>query len=329
VSVRSVRTAFAGLALVVLGAACGSGAAESGVNVKQVATDLTYGIPKPVPPAAPANTNPIPDDPLPVLRGVGPVKPSLPPVGPPPEVCPKAPPTVFPPAATTEITGDKPKAGEYLWKIEGKQKVSGIGQFGLPPFSRRQISDVKTTEQGYSFVVAEREQTFGSRYTVKSTYEVRKTGTVSGQEPAGLYLTRVERIHPTDKNGNTTFDPSPAILLLPTPTTIGAKIDSVGVDPTSLEVLRNTGTVTKRVRVDACGRPVDAFYVEGIQQFAGFDGNTTRRKFDYGIASALGGLPVVEHIESPCVDAGGACAKDSVDFRMDAHIGQLTPSRPR
>ena len=55
------------------------------------------------------------------------------------------------------------------------------------------------------------------------------------------------------------------------------------------------------------------------------DGTTTRSKYDYGIATAMGGLPIVEHIESPCVDASGACAKEAVTFGLDTHIGQLEP----
>ncbi len=323
---RSMRAVFAALALALLGSACGNSAAESGVNVKQVATDLTYGIPKPPPPAAPANTEPVPENPLPVIKTFGPPKKNLPPLGPPPQLCPKADPTKAPPAATTEIQS-QPKPGEYLWKIDGTQKVQAIGKYKLTAFSKRQVSDVKSTAQGFSFTVAEREQTFGSRYTIKTTYEARKTGSISGSEPAGLYLTKIERIHPTDKNGNSTFAPSPAVLMLPTPVTLGSKIDSVGIDPTTLEVLRHTGTVTKRARVDACGEPMDTFYVEAVQQFAAADGNTTRRKFDYGIATVMGGLPIVEHVESPCVDASGSCEKESVEFLMDAHIGQLTPSK--
>lgn len=324
---RNARFMFAALALVMLAAGCGKGAALSGVNVKTVATDLTYGIPKPVAPASPANTNPIPSNPLPVIKqGGGTIPEQFPAQGPPPDPCPTAPPTVFPPEATTEIQG-RPLEGEYMWRVQGSQKIQTIGSVRLPPFTKRNVLDVKSSSAGFTFTVEEKELVFGSAYTVKTTYEVRTAGGVSGQDSPGVYLIKIERIHRTDENANSTFTPNPAILLLPTPAQIGTDIDSVGIDPSTLEVLRHTGKVMKRVRVDACGKPVDTFYVQATQQFASANGDTTRREFDYGIATANGGLPMVEHVESPCVDANGVCDKNAVTFKMDAHIGQLTPTR--
>jgi len=313
------------LALGLLAAACGGGTSESTVNVKTVATDLTYGIPEPVAPAAPANVNPVPVNPLPVERIPTPEQPAKAP-GPPESPCPAAPLTAFPPAATTDIT-NKPKAGDYKWKVDGKQEVPTVGEITLPQFATRAVSDVKDVTQGFSFAVTERELVFGSAFTVKITYEVRRGPVPLSTDQPGLYLTRIERTHSTDSGSNSVFNPSPPVLLLPTPVILGTSIESTGVDGVSLEVLRNHGLVTGRERVDACGEPVDAFFVKAIQEFVGGDGGFTRREFHYGIATAHGGLPVIEHIESPCldVDTPGTCQPDLVTFFMDAHIGQLEP----
>jgi hypothetical protein len=322
------RLVTAILALGLLGAACGGGTSESTVNVKTVATDLTYGIPEPVAPAAPANVNPVPVNPLPTeIRPAAPdviERPSEGAAGP----CPAAPLTAFPEAATTEIT-NKPKAGGYKWKVAGQQMVPTVGKVVLPPFVTRKVSDVEDTPQGFSFAVAERELVFGSAFTVKTTYEVRRRPVpLSTQEP-GLYLTRIERTHSTDSGSNSVFNPSPPVLILPTPVIIGTQIESTGIDAASLEVLRNHGLVTGRKRIDACGEPVDAFFVKATQEFVGTDGGLTRREFRYGIATSRGGLPVIEHIESPCVDVDtpGVCQPDLVTFLMDAHIGQLEPAK--
>ncbi len=313
------------LLLCLLAAACGGGTSESTVNVKTVATDLTYGIPEPVSPAAPANVNPVPANPLPVERIPTPEQPVETP-SPPASPCPAAPLTAFPPAATTDITS-KPKAGDYKWKVDGKQEVPTVGEVALPQFTTRTVSDVKDTAQGFSFAVTEREIVFGSAFAVKSTFEVRRRPVPLSTDQTGLYLTRIERTHATDSGSNSVFTPSPPVLLLPTPVILGTSIESTGVDGTSLEVLRNHGLVTGRKRVNACGEPVDTFFVYAIQEFVGGDGAFTRREFRYGIATARGGLPVIEHIESPCldVDTPGNCQSDLVTFLMDAHIGQLEP----
>lgn len=316
-------------ALAALATACGE-AAESGVNVKTIATDLTFGIPETPKPAPPANTGGSTSDPLGAVIKGGDKPDEIP--GPPVrrDPCPEAPPTVFPPAAPTEIT-NAPAEGDYRWVLSGSQTITGVGKLRFPPFSQRSVVDVSDSAGSERFTVVEPELTFGSQYTVRTTYEIRSGGaneTVDGQpiQRDGLYLVRIERIHRNNSDANTEFNPSPAILVLPQPAVLGDLVDSSGVDPVSLEAMRQTGTVTRRIRVDACGEPQDAFYVETLQDFVAADGRVTRRKYDYGIATIMGGLPIVEHIESPCVDdSEGNCSEESVSLLLDARIGQLEP----
>jgi hypothetical protein len=206
-----------------------------------------------------------------------------------------------------------------------------LGTIRLAPFTRRQVLDAGQANGGPRFTVQERELVIGSQFDVRSTYEYRTGGideSLEGQnvDRTGLFLVKVERIHRSDPDSNSEFNPSPPILVIPQPAVLGDSVAATGVDPVSFEVLRQEGTVTKRVRVDACGKPQDTFYVETFQDFVAADGRTTRRKYDYGIATVMGGLPIIEHVESPCIDAEGKCAKDAVTFKLDAHIGQLEPS---
>jgi hypothetical protein len=326
-----LRTAVLVVALVAV--ACGGNAGESGVNVKTVATDLTYGIPETPKPARPANTGPETTEPRGVVKeGLGEPSKDIPPVGPPPNPCPVAPPDLFPPAAPSEFAGS-PAAGDYTWRHKGTQTVPNLGKLNLPTFGRRTVLNVGTVNGGPKFTVEERELVYGSQFTIRTTYEFRKGGideNVQGNnvDRTGLYITKIERMHRGDPNASSEFNPSPPVVVLTSPVVLGDPVNSVGVDPVSFEVLRQNGRVTKRVRVDACGKPQDAFWVETFQDFVAADGTTTRRQFNYGIATVMGGLPIVEHIEAPCVDTDGVCQKDAVSFTLDAHIGQLEPSKP-
>lgn len=338
-SVRS-GAAAAGLALAFISASCGN-AAQSGVNVKTVATDLTYGIPEAPVTGAPANTTTDTADPLRAVqqgpprrgeilvpRGQGGA-----------EFCPEAPPTLFPPPAPAQIEG-VPAEGTYLWVVEGEQLFAEMQQkIQLPAITQRTVSNVGRSGDGPRFTVAERELTLGSQYTVFSTYEYREGqvderisdpsaagGTRRNVDVTGLYLVKIERRHATNRDVNTVFNPSPPILALPQPVVLGDAVDSTGVDPISFEVLTQRGRVEKRERIDACGKPMDVFWVEAIQEFASKTGDTHRRKFHYGIATAMGGLPIAESIESPCVETeSGGCNKEAVTFTMDAHVARLEP----
>jgi hypothetical protein len=326
------RRALMGVcAFSILAGACGGNAAESGVNVKTVVTDLAFGIPESPKPAPPANTGGTPTDPLGVVdQGGDPEATPRPPIVP-IDPCPEAPPNLFPEPAPAELSG-APAEGTYRWRIEGTQVVTGVGKIRMPGFTDRIVSDSEVVNGAQRFTVEERDLVFGSQYNVRTTYEYRRGGVDESEQGVnvdrtGLYLVKVERIHRSNPDSNTEFNPSPPVLVIPTPVRIGDSVSSTGVDPVSFEVLQQEGDIVKRIRVDACGKPQDAFWVEGFRSFVAADGRTTRAKYHYGIATVMGGLPIVEHLESPCIDdSEGVCAEDSVMFEMDAHIGQLEPA---
>jgi hypothetical protein len=327
---RLRKSALVVLALLLaFAAACSN--AESGVNVKTVATDLIYGIPPTPKPAPPPNVDTTPSDPFGVVKqgGDGPIRTAPPrtPIDP----CPEAPPTVFPEAAPTEIRGH-PAKGVYTWRVEGSQTVPAIGEVRLPEASDRTVVESATAGGGPRFVVQEKELIYGSQFDVRSTYEYRVGGVDESEEGinvdrTGLYLVKIERIHRGDESSNREFNPSPPILVLPTPVTLGDSVTSAGVDPVSFEVLRQEGAIVRRQRIDACGKPQDTFFAETFRDFVSASGEVSRVKYNYGISTVMGGLTILEHIESPCVDTEGECAEDQVTFTMDAHIGQLEPDK--
>lgn len=306
------------IAVFLLLAACGSGV-EAGVNVKSVATDLVYGVPEEKIAAAPANIGRKPDEPVKVVFGgstLEDIKRRGGPAQPPAPECPKADIDEFPDPAMSSVQG-RPKAGQYMWRVDGTEETALIGRIKLPRSTRREILGVRTTDDpNFEFTTVERDLRFGSRTTIKTTYEVR--------DDDGIYLIRIER--ETEGGRRATFDPVPQIEVLPLPVELGAEVNSTGVDPNSLEVLRVTGTVPKRFRIDACGDPVDSFLVDATQEFISSSGESTQRNYDYGVATQFGGMIVFEHVDAPCAsqDEKGKCDPEPT-LTFDAHLGQIEP----
>jgi hypothetical protein len=315
------RLAVAAIAAVAL-----SGCAKRplpGVDVKSISTDLAFGLPPSPAPVPPPNTAIETEQPLGIVD-FGPTvyatpKPVV--VATPQPACREAGPNDFPdqPASTTAIA--QPKVGTYKWRVNGKQNVQALGTVPLPQTVKKSIKEVKTSGDFYTFTQSERELTFGSTTVVDSTFEVRNTA--SPGRDAGIYLQKIVR---TAGGTSRTFTPQPPVLYLPFPTRPGLSIDSVGVDPVTLEALHNTGSVTKRFRVDACGKVLDSWFVDGSQQFVSSTGTSYQRNYDYSMAPQYGGLLVFEHVETPCAnqDSAGACTPPG-DMKFDAHIGQLDP----
>lgn len=318
---RSRRALTAGFLLALL-AACGSGP-ERGVNVKTVATDLVYGIPPTSVPAPPANLGGTPENSVGVLFSGSVNEARRPRRTPPPArapECPEAPLDKFPDPATSSVKG-KPLAGQYMWRVTGTQDAGALGRVPLPRSTLRRIENVTTSEAAanmFSFTVVERDLRFGSRTIVHTTYEVRPDD--------GIFLTKIER---EIQGGDTsTFDPTPDVEILPLPVELGVDVNSVGVDPTTFEVMRIQGAVPKRQRVDACGDPVDSFFVNATQQFVSATGETVTRNYDYGVATQLGGMIVYEDVDAPCEsqDEAGKCTPEPT-MTFTAHLGQLEPDR--
>ena len=307
-------TAAVLLALVLTAGACTSGPAP-GVNVRSVATDLVYGIPPTPDPAPPANTAPEPVAPLgTVIRPSGPQpQKTLEPIQP-RDVCPDPKVDDFPRPATSAVDG-RPAEGSYRWIVDGT-RVTQIGRIRLASAEVRQIQNVQTTTMGFEFTMAQRD--YGSQDTVFTTFEVR-----NAQSEDGVYLTQIQRVN---SEREVTFDPAPAVLVLPLPVEFGTEFSSVGVDPVSQEALRHQGTVKDRQRVNACGRWMDGWFVDAQRTFVGADGGVSQANYDYTVAVQFGAMLAFEHVESPCApNEENECPDAEPTLEFDAHIGQVEP----
>jgi hypothetical protein len=247
-------------------------------------------------------------------------------------VCRQAGPTDFPDEAAPTDVQSPPKAGTYRWNVSGAQSGTAVGTVQLPKTTRKIVTDVKVASNGWTFVQEEHDLVFGSTTTVRTTFVVLTQATADGMS-AGIYLTQIQRIA---GNQTSSFNPQPPVLYLPIPVTQGAppgpegirtqdQIDSTGIDPVTQEVLRNQGDVTKRQRVDACGKVIDSWFVDAYQEHVS-QGTIDRRNYQYSIATQYGGLIVFEHVETPCAQKNddGTCTPAG-NLKFDAGIAQVDP----
>lgn len=335
-------TAWA-LLLVLLAGACGAGSEEQEPGVEALSTDLSYGIENEEQ-AAPANTGARESGPVPTPTVDEPPAPTFNPfVIPEPTGeggggegaprCPEAPPSESPDRdATFEVEG-LPKAGFYLWAVDGGELVDSGGRLVRVAFSdfiRREVQGVKGESGNFQYQIEEQELTAGNADQITTTYEV---------DSGGVFLSRIERRRDT-KDGEevSVFDPTPSVTYLPTPVSVGSEnsFSSRGVDLTSSaepQVLEHEGFVKGKRTIDACGEEIRAWIVESKQTYR-IGTEEVERDFTYGIATQAGALFVFEDVRT-CDgrDAEGKCqpAETTDDgekrYRVDyeARIGQLEP----
>jgi hypothetical protein len=291
---------------------------ESGVSVKSLAADLVFGIPPVEEPAAPANFGDTPvEDPVGVVSFGG--RPGVSrPAPEDPNECREAELTAFPEEATVHVSENPPEAGTWRWKIAGNEKVEGVGDVPKNSFASRKIIESTKLQNGnFRYTTEEAVLRLGASESVRTRFEVRTASSGAAEGETGIFLTRIQTLN---SSGNVvrTFTPVPAVLFFPLPARIGDQIDSTGVDSSgsSLAVLQHRGLVEKRQRFDACGTPVDSWWVNGDEEFTSSSGSY-ERDYDYGIATQFGGWIVIEHIESPTTNP---------KLVIDAHIADTNPT---
>jgi hypothetical protein len=280
------------------------GAPETKVQLKAYPADLVYGAERPA--VTPPNfTFDIPEPLEPAFGGD---------VATPPIVgrgfCDPAGPNVFPEEpAGFDVTGVVAQ-GRYLWQQSGEIELATI-PIGAPPFATREIRNLQVQPNG-SF-----------------TYEIRSTSligtrveTIQVEPGTAISLTSMSLVALDGSRRD--FDPVTPVELLPLPVTIGGTVTGVGVDPVNLRTMVVQGTVSERMRVDACGEVVDAWLVKGTREFRDLENpSATPGAFDYAIAPHLGGLFVYDHI----VENGTTPTNPPLPYAFDitASIGQLEP----
>lgn len=328
-----------GLALAVLLSACGS-EPEPGVGVRAITTELAFGVPEedPIPAAPSGMAEDEEDETVPVVVE----EPPRPPPDddgdrePAPEVemCPEAPLTAAPEEVAPSVVEEEPVEGRYRWMVEGSGFLAGIGRISLDGMRTRMIRDVEETDEGFRYTVQETEIRVNNPALVRTTYEVERDEETG---EGGIYITEIYR-RSQEREG--TFNPAPPVLVFPLPAQIGEspagvgvhveeeQMDTTGVDPTTQEALRHSGTIVGREHIDACGELVDAYYVEAMQEFVSGTGESYQRKFDYAVATHMGGIIIFEDVQRPCssVDEDRNCSPEPEDrLEYEARIGQLEP----
>jgi hypothetical protein len=309
-----LRTALLLLVVVLLMPAC-LGRSRAGVGVKSLAADLVFGIPPLPEEVPPPNVDLVPED-APQVQNVGRGKPSVgsrglgPSVG--SDACPAAGPTDFPDEeATTEVVG-QPKQGTYRWIVDGTQEVPAVGTQQLPRQVDRNIFAIRSLGgKDFEYKTKEHELIFGSSVTTTMTWQVLTPQT--GRTDVGLFLVGWTR---KSRQEERVFAPFTPVLFLPTPAIIGKAVSSPPATSDEGEVLRHSGTITKRLRVDACGKVIDSWFVDGDQTFTSASRQSYTRNFDYAISTQFGGIMVFEHAEVP---------QAAPQLKYDARIGQVEP----
>lgn len=327
--------AIAILTLALVAAACAS-RPLSGVAIKNLTSDLVFGIP-PLPEAVgPANTLPLGLSRI--LGGdegnFGVFKRRSHEVEADP--CPVAPVGAAPSDSVPQTISSSPRTGVYKYRYSVALPKTGLVFEG---FEKRAIGNLRGSGEvnqndpeaarfDFTFTVSQelagtdvqilQSTTFG---VDQSSQSVNPTGpsVFKGQNPKGIFLLRTERSENIKGQLKVSkFEANPAIKYITLPGIIGAEgaFSTTSVDPTTQAVITHEGETIQRQPVDACGEMIDSWFVDAKQTFTAPDGTTYVTNMQYGIATQLGGMIVLEHFEVPSGDP---------DRVLDFAIGSIAP----
>lgn len=290
-------------------AGCGR-RAGLGVSLKNLPSELVFGIP-PLPEAiAAANTLPI--DLLP-LSGVGGVPgPKFVPLADTEFECEDAPLGAAPQEAAPDSILKPPAAGTYRYKTQVRIIDLQLASTG---FETRTISDVRVTNPAgpnFNYKVTQKLAAGPVDIQIITTYSVDQTSPrperrgpteVPQVSARGIFVTSIERKGRVGGDDfSQTFQPNPPLKYFDLPGRIGSDgaVDTTAVDSGgTFTTIRHRGEPVRHEPVDACGEVTDSWYLETIQTVTAPDGQTFETKLAYGIATHLGGMIIVEHIEIP------------------------------
>lgn len=249
-------------------AACAGPRIPLEVDVKEFPTDVILGAQLAVAPPPPPAVNPIPLTPL-----IGPppvaVVPGL--TARPPNPCPSAHPFDAPKVEVGNRAQAPPPPASYMYRNNGDFEAPGATppKGRLPDAVTRSIKDQTKETSQYFFTAVD---DFGPIKT-ETRYQVITESAIPAQQ--GIYIVSIQNLL---INGSTDrFAPNPAIKIFEFPAQNGTSWRSTGTDPTtgiSWTVQARVGvkipdgddidTLPDRqdkARVDACGEPIDAWYV--------------------------------------------------------------------
>ena len=251
------------------------------------------------------------------------------------EICPAARVDEFPEeTAPLNVPADRQaEVGLYRWKRSGSisspQGPIPVGDFeqrairnfvkeGADPANAARVRfnyDFVQAEPGSNNVVTSKIRVDTAAQSAQQESTLGPERVIVGEPERGVVLKSVRR---TDSAGNRAggdFNPSTGLLLLPLPIRTGEQFTSVAVDTQTQQTYRYEATVVKRDRVDACGKILEGWRVNGTRTTSGPNGTT--EKYNTIIAPQFGGAILYEYQE-------GTTAK-GVSYKFEFTIGQQKP----
>ena len=162
----------------------------------------------------------------------------------PPVACPVAPLDALPDGLLAATATAPPAPGTYRQAQSGTAIIGGT-EVDLTATVLDEVSTATVDDGSFGFEVVSNEP--ATRTTVG--YRV---------DEAGLSITSVT-VQSAD--GEDTFAPQPALLVLPAPAVIGTQFSTTSVDPVSGRLVTLNGRITGIERIDVCGDLVDTWEV--------------------------------------------------------------------
>jgi hypothetical protein len=238
----------------------------------------------------------------------------------PPLSCPDASPFAFVAIPATATATHRPTPSPYRFRYSGTI-TSNAGQpnaksVKLPATGTREIANVTALQSdgSYSYDVIE----IYNQLKTTTTFHVLPNATGASIVPpggpsqannAGIYIHQIQTTRVDGQGGTDNFAPTPEVLMMQFPADNNTGFQGAGTDgPDTTAMKVDTGTVQKRVRVNACGTVLDSWQVEVVGRIVNARGGPNAvRNFDITFYSATqyGGFNISEHVVQTYQDPDG------------------------
>ena len=288
-------------------AACGAPERPLDLGFKEVPSDVVLGAqtspaptagPVAVPPPPPPSVVTLPPPPYEIPSPVVAASPPAP--LPSPVTCPAADPLQAPSLEAPNTVAKPPVQAAYLFNNHGTFSVTGpdarTGTF--PARTVRLFNGITQLSAGtFEYDVSERigETTTTSRYRVA-------TDGLAPVQDNGLFLVRMT--YRRSDGVTATFKPTPPLRITALPLVRGTSSDQSAVDPQTQTAMSFTSVVEGKVRVDACGTPLDTWSVHLTKGRLLSPDQDVEFDSTYQLATQFGGIVVQDVVAFRGTDGG-------------------------
>ncbi len=345
--IRQTRLLVVMVSLTLLASACGGGRGpDFTIGFKRLALDLSYKDEK-LPEFVNPNTVTIPSEVQYLAPGF--VAPRLaPPPMPKLPGCPVADPDTKPEQPATVFVTKPPAVGTYTTHNTGYIEIGAAQPVRLPMPSRglqeiKNVQESKTEDalNGPTEVITYDLFTpsldGGTTASYRVTYSAATTtGTVTqaaGVEKAAAGEMVLTRLQVKATGNNLDFKPDPPVTIISFRSGQGTSWNSAGTDQATGTAMVVSGSVSRRVNVDVCGKWYDTYEVISNEHIVnlgtGFRSDTDAQDPNvYRVATNLGGLFVQQHIHTTTTVTGEGGTPVSVTVNYDQTLDSVTPAAP-